>query len=219
MLGGRGGNYESVAVDDRVYDRPVFFTTEDEEDGALRRFVATQHGWNALHSEGEHSYLHLLDDGSFEWTTSLNRGRASAERYYPNTEGISVHEGNVYFMSKERQRLIILNQDNMTWTSEESGKKFYGEGSFGGQPDQNIFGPTRKYIYFTEEGSSTPGVYARFGKDGTYFTLFQAISGGIHDDDETIGIALSPDGKRFYAGFQVSGYIFEFMREDGLAFE
>ena len=61
-------------------------------------------------------------------------------------------------------------------------------------------------------------MYARYGKDGTYFTMFQAISGGIHTDDETIGIALSPDNKRFYAGFQ-DGYIFEFMRKDGLAFE
>ena len=65
------------------------------------------------------------------------------------------------------------------------------------------FSPTRKYIYFTEEGSSTPGVYARFGKDGTYFTLFQAISGDT--SSSSIGIALSPDNKHFYAGFQVSG--------------
>ena len=114
MLGGRGGNFESVAVDDRIYDAPVFFTTEDEEDGALRRFVATQHGWNALHSEGEHSFLNLLDDGTFEWTTSLSKGRDSAKRYFPNAEGISVHEGNVYFMSKETHRLIILNQESMT---------------------------------------------------------------------------------------------------------
>jgi len=61
VLGQDGGNYESVAVDDRVYHRPVFFTTEDSSDGALRRFIASQHGWDALHSEGEHSYLYLLD--------------------------------------------------------------------------------------------------------------------------------------------------------------
>ena len=134
-------------------------------------------------------------------------------------EGIQVHEGKVYFMSKLKQILIILDQDNMTWASEGTGKKFYGEGSFGGQPDQHMFGPTRKYIYFTEDGSNDPGVYARFGDDGTYFTMFQAIAGGIHTDDETIGIALSPDNKRFYAGFQDNGYIFEFTRLDGLAFE
>ena len=121
-------------------------------------------------------------------------------------------------MSKEFQRMFILDLENFTYTAESTGKKFYGEGSFGGQPDQNMFGPTRKYLYFTEDGSTDPGIYARYN-DGTYFTMFQAIRGGIHTDDETIGIALSPDHKRFYAGFQDNGYIFEFTREDGLRFE
>jgi len=217
-LGGDGGNYESVACDDRVYDQPVFFTTEDEEDGALRRFVAQQHGWDALHSDGETSFLNILDDTTFEWTTNEKDGSKSAKKYFPKTEGIQVHEGKVYFMSKEFHRMIILDLENFTYTTESTGKKFYGEGSFGGQPDQIFLGPSRKYLYFTEDGSSDPGIYARY-HDGTYFTMFQAIRGGIHTDDETIGIALSPDNKRFYAGFQDNGYIFEFTREDGLAFE
>ena len=217
-LGGDGGNYESVACDDRVYDQPVFFTTEDEEDGALRRFVATQHGWDALHSDGETTFLNIIDGNTFEWTTDEGVGRNSAKKYFPKTEGIQVHEGKVYFMSKEFQRMYILDLENFTYTAESTGKKFYGEGSFGGQPDQHMFGPSRKYLYFTEDGSSDPGIYARY-HDGTYFTMFQAIRGGIHTDDETIGIALSPDHKRFYAGFQDNGYIFEFTREDGLRFE
>ena len=122
-------------------------------------------------------------------------------------------------MSKFLDLLIILDLENYTWISETTGKKFYGEGSFGGSPDQNYHGPTRKYMYFTEDGSDDPGVYGRYGRDGTYFTLFQAIAGGIHTEDETIGIALSPDHKRFYAGFQDNGYIFEFTRSDKLAFE
>jgi len=60
-LGGDGGNFESVAVDARVHDRPVFYTTEDTKDGALRRFIANQYGWDALHTDGEESYLHLLE--------------------------------------------------------------------------------------------------------------------------------------------------------------
>jgi len=55
--------------------------------------------------------------------------------------------------------------------------------------------------------------------DGTYTTMFQAIKGGIHKWDETIGIALSLDNTKFYAGFQSLGYIFEIMRDDGLPFE
>merc|ERR1719199_1325257 len=112
----------------------------------------------------------------------MDVGRKSAEEYFRNSEGIQVHEGNVYFMSKKEHKMFILYQ-NMTWTSEESGVKFYGEGSFDGQPDQHLFGPSRKYIYFTEDGSEDPGVYARFGDDETYFTMFQAIAGGIHTDD------------------------------------
>ena len=56
--------------------------------------------------------------------------------------------------------------------------------------------------------------------DGAYFTMFQVIAGGVHkEDDETVGIALSPDHKRLYAGFKGNGFIFEFTRVDGLAFE
>ena len=85
-LGGTdGGRYESVAVDDRVYGRPVFFTTEDIEDGALRRFVANSHGWDALHSDGEETFLHLFEDGTFEWTEDEDVGRASAMKLFPKT--------------------------------------------------------------------------------------------------------------------------------------
>lgn len=218
-LGGSGGRYESVAVDNRNPDSPVFFTTEDHEEGAMRRFVADGSGWDALHSNGDTTFLNILGDGEFEWTDDEDDGRDSASEYFPNTEGVQFHDGKLYFMAKKIQRLIILDLDNMTYETEGTGKKFYGEGSFGDQPDQNFFGPTQKLMYFTEDGGDSPGVYARSGSDGTYFTMFQAIKGGMHSDDETIGIALSPDHKRFYAGIQDNGYIFEFTREDGQTFE
>ena len=218
-LGGDGGNYESVAVDKRIHDHPVFFTTEDEEDGALRRFIAQQHGWDALNLEGETTFLNILDDTTFEWTTDEKKGRKSAKEYFPNSEGIQVHEGKVYFMAKKIHRLLILDIDNMTYTMENTDLKFYGEGSFDNQPDQNLFGPTRKWIYFTEDGGDSPGVYARHDSDGMYYTLFQGIPGGKYADDETIGIALSPDGRKFYGGFQDAGVILEVTRDDGKPFE
>jgi len=192
-LGGKGGRYESVAVDNTNTMNPVFFTTEDHEEGAMRRCVANGNGWNALHSDGDERFLLILDNNSFEWTTDEDAARESAARY--------------------------LDLENMTYETETTGMKFYGEGSFGNQPDQNMFGPTRKYIYFCEDGGKNPGVYARYGNDGTSFTLFQAISGDIYDDDETVGTALSTDNKRFYAGIQHYGVIFEFTRDDGLPFE
>lgn len=215
-----GGKYESVAVDNRNPDRPVFYVTEDREHGALRRYVANGNEWGALHSVdgGTTTFLHILGDGTFEWTTDEDIGQESAGDYFPNAEGIQVHEGHVYFMSKEHRMLIILDLDSMTYETEYSGMKFYGEGYFSDEPDQIIFGPTQKYMYFTEDGGNSPGVYARYGGDKTYFTLFQGIN-GVYSDDETVGIAISPDHKRFYAGIQDAGYIFEFSREDGLAFE
>ena len=121
--------------------------------------------------------------------------------------------------SKKEKKMLVLDLEDMTYETELTGKKMYGEGDFGSQPDQNFFGPTRKYLYFTEDGGNDPGLYARYGEDGTYFALFQAIPGGIFSGDETVGIALSPDHKILYAGFQEYGIIFEVKRDDGLAFE
>lgn len=39
--GSEGGKFESVAVDPRDDDHPVFYVTEDRSGGALRRFIAT----------------------------------------------------------------------------------------------------------------------------------------------------------------------------------
>lgn len=216
QLGGNGGRYESVAVDNRDPANPVFFTTEDDEAGALRRFVADGYGWESLHSGGDTTFLNILDGNNFEWTDSEDKGRQSASKFFPNTEGIQVHEGKVYFMAKKIQRLLILDMETNTYTDEDTGRKFYGEGSFGNQPDQNFFGPTRKYMYFTEDGGKMPGVYARFGNDETYFTMFEA---DLSEEDETIGIALSPNNKLFYAGIQGRGHIYEFRRDDGRPFE
>ena len=48
--------------------------------------------------------------------------------------------------------------------------------------------------------------------------MFQGIS-KEYNGDETAGVALSPDGKKFIAGIQRAGVLFEFSRDDGLPFE
>ncbi|KAL7523191.1 hypothetical protein ACHAXR_000061, partial [Thalassiosira sp. AJA248-18] len=146
-LGGSGGRYESVAVDNRNPDWPIFFTTEDHERGALRRFLANGNGWDALHTNGKTTFLNIIDGNTFEWTTDEADGRDSAEKYFRNSEGIQFHEGKLYFMAKKDLKMLILDLEDMTYVAETTGKKFYGEGSFASQPDQNMFGPTRKYIY------------------------------------------------------------------------
>ncbi len=217
MLGGKGGNFESVAVDNTDPDRPIFFLTEDLESGALRRFVADGNGWDSLHYGGSTTFLRFLDDGTFEWTSDENYGRLSAKWYYPNTEGISYHDGFLYFVSKEVKALYILDLTRMTYERElTGGPKLSGHGSFYSQPDQIVLATTR-YIYFTEDGGSNPGLYAR-DELGKFFTIFQGLE-GAYDDDETVGLALTPDRKRLYAGFQDAGVLFEFTREDGMSFE
>jgi hypothetical protein len=219
-LGAReGGRYESVAVDNRNALKPVFYITEDHEFGAMRRFVANGQGWDALHQNGDTTFLNIKDDETFEWTTNQDDAMMSANKYYKNSEGVSFHEGKLYFMAKVERKMLILDLDQMTYETEITGKKFYGGGEFTDQPDQAIFGPSRKFLYFTEDGGDSPGVYARFSGDETYSTMFQGIPGGLYSGDETVGIALSPDNLRFYAGFQDAGLILEFTRDDGLPFQ
>jgi len=218
-LGGeKGGSYESVAVDNSDPRYPIFFLTEDYAYGPLRRFAAQGNEWEALHSEGDVTFLRMFDDGTYEWTTDEAAARVSANLHYKNAEGISYHEGKIYFMAKKEKKLIILDLANMTYETEITGRKFYGEGSFSNEPDQILIGPRRKYIYFCEDGGKNPGVYARQDNDENYYTMFEGID-GKYDGDETVGIALSPNNKIFYAGIQDAGIILEFRRNDGLPFE
>jgi len=220
LLGAReGGRYEAVAVDNTNPDKPVFYITEDHKYGALRRFVANGQGWDALHQDGDTSFLHIQDDETFEWTTDQALAMSSAHKYYMNSEGISFHEGRLYVMAKVERKMVVLDLETMTYTTEITGKKLYGAGQFTNQPDQVIVGPSRKFLYFTEDGGDSPGVYVRFSGDETYSTMFQGIPGGLYSGDETVGIALSPDNLRFYAGFQDAGVILEFTRDDGLPFQ
>lgn len=208
-----------MAVDNRNSAEPVFFTTEDNERGALRRYVADRTGWDALHVGGTTSYLQFLSGNRFRWTSDRTLGEVSASYYYPNTEGIAYRNSTLYFVSKKIKEMFILNLDEMTYTSEKTGSLFDGQGSFNAQPDQIIPNDIdkRRFIYFTEDSGYAPGIHARDAQ-GRYRTLFRGIPDGSYADDETVGIAFSPDRKRLYAGFQVRGVLFEITREDGSVF-
>jgi hypothetical protein len=107
LLGGDGGNYESVAVDNGNPLKPIFFTTEDNSSGELRRFQADGNGWDALHVGGRTTYLQFLDGNRFQWTSNLDAGMNSAATYYPNAEGIIYHNSTIYFVAKVTKRLFI----------------------------------------------------------------------------------------------------------------
>ena len=104
--------------------------------------------------------------------------------YYKNSEGIIYHEGLLYFAAKKTQTLLILDLEKMTYVTERTGAQFTGKGSFNAQPDQIVLGNYKRWIYFSEDGGGSPGVYVR-NKDGTYHTIFEGIEGGVYDGDET----------------------------------
>eukprot|EP00984_Skeletonema_dohrnii_P009091 scaffold3431_cov157-Skeletonema_dohrnii-CCMP3373.AAC.2 len=220
LLGGpSGGSYETVAVDNTNENKPIFFTTEDKSNGELRRFEADGNGWDALHVGGQTTYLQFLSGNRFHWTSNIEDGKSSAWNHYPNAEGIIYHNSTIYFVAKVTRTLFILDLNDMTYTSERTGSSWVGQGAFNSQPDQIIESDLdkRKYIYFTEDGGNAPGVHVR-DREGNYYTMVRGVPGGRYSGDETVGIAFSPDRRKFYFGFQDAGVLMEVTRDDGHAF-
>ena len=234
-LGGGGGNYESAAVDNRDPSKPIFFVTEDSSAGALLRYTppaANPVGWSSLTDTGGNTtYLKFLNATHFTWTTVKSEAQTSQSTYYPYLEGIDFYNCHLYFVSKTRNKLFTLDLDNGKYTSSATnnwGNPMAGGGAFNSQPDQIV--RSGDYLYFTEDGGSTAGVYAANTSTGAKYAVFEAIS-NLYSSDETTGLAFSPDGKRMYAAFQDCAYqglctttsncgcLLEFTRVDGKSFD
>lgn len=239
-LGGSGGNYESVACDDRKPSQPIFFLTEDHLTGALRKYTpppaspGTSPGWDTLNadvSQGANTeYLVFLDDETFTWSCDESLGRYSQENHYPNVEGISFSDGMLYFVSKRTYELFVLDLDNGTYQVSATNDYSLFSGEFKHGPDQLVRNDGEdegNFLYFTEDGGKTPGVYA-IDEQGKYYAIFEAY-GETYFNDETTGLAFSPDGTKMYACFQdcgceVSGErdcgcLLVFRRDDGRSFD
>jgi len=228
VLGGEGGNYEAVACDDRNPLQPIFYVTEDNEFGALRKFIPVKGpaGWDTLNGPGTTEYLVFLDDKTFTWRRRDNPARTSQSIYYPNVEGIDFKDGILYFVSKRRLMLYALDLDNNTYTMAPTNEALLGGGEFKNSPDQLIRNEG-DFLYFTEDGGKTPGVYA-VDSSGQRFAIFEAY-GKQYFGDETTGLAFSPDGTKMYACFQDCGCkrsgegdcgcMLEFWRNDGRSFD
>lgn len=219
-----GGSFESVAVDDRNVSSPVYFVTEDNLLGALRRYrphpsVAKEGGWDVLHREGGTlDYLEFFPNHTFTWTSDIARGRRSAYYNYPNAEGIDFANGRLYFVSKLYKTMYILNLDEKTYEIEftnEDGMLLNGTG-FADSPDHVV---TRgDLIFLTEDGGPNPGLFARNVTSGEYYTILEAWDENVYHDDEACGLAFSPDRQRMYLAFQQAGKLFEITRDDGRPF-
>jgi len=212
-----GGNFESMACDDRDPDHPKFYVTEDHERGALRRFTpdCVPPSWDMLHTSGTIDYLEFLPGNRFQWTSSLSRGRESAFQYYKNTEGISHDNGILSFVSKKQKEIFHLNLGTRTYTKDTTiAQGLPGGGSFGAQPDQLLL--FSDVLLFTEDGGRSPGIYVHDGS-----TVYALVEGFSEDyrNDETTGFAFSPDGTKLYFCIQEIGYLFQLERKDGRPFD
>ena len=135
----------------------------------------------------------------------------NANAFYPNAEGIDVYENELFFVSKELKTLFILDLDNGNYTSHTT-----RQGVFDGQPDQvnRIIGANDDLLYFTEDSGEYAGIHARDSL-GRFFTILESYE---YVEDETTGLAFSPDGRHMYVAYQVNGLLYDITREDGLPF-
>jgi hypothetical protein len=212
-IGKEGGHWEAFAYDIRNPAKPRFFATEDSNTGALRRFTPNEteweDPWNILQADGIVDYLLLQPaTGTFIWTDDKSAAKENAKDFYRNTEGLDVHLNQLFMTSKEQKELFILDLDDMTYQSHST---VYG--AFEGQPDQVKRLAQDGLLYFCEEGGRENGVHAR-DENGWFYTILESNE----LNDETSGLAFSPDGKHMYVSYQHNGIIFDVWREDGLPF-
>jgi uncharacterized protein len=217
MGGVSGGSFEAFAFDARDPTATSYYVTEDAVNGALRRYRPPRNAplaWELLHgSGGTLDYLEIVSSNTFRWTTSLSTARASAQTYFPNSEGIAVHNGKLHFVSKVPKLLYSLDLDALTYTVVSTKTSTLpGGGIFADQPDHLLATPSGALI-LTEDGGSTPGLFVY---DGTKFLSYFESN---YNNDEIVGIAFSPDKKFMYAAVQDAGLVFQISRDDGQIFD
>lgn len=228
VLGIGGGAFESVAVDNRDPDQPVFFVTHDKKSGELRRYrpkrgtvranIRKKQQWRILTQRGGRMDYLVLDPtrGTFTWSERREDGMKSAEKNFNNLEGIDSRDGVLMFVSKKQNDLFTLDLDKSTYRKESTNNHL-----FNGSPDQLarfMDQPESEMIFFTEEhGKKTGvGVHAR-DANGNYYTILLNDAGKVRRQ-ETTGLAFSPDNRFMYFGFYKLGVIFAVSRKDGLPF-
>ena len=205
---------------------PVFFVSEDVENGALRSVrpgsTNNNNEWDMLTKEAGgtmREYLVLKNvSNTFTWTTDIEEARESAAAHYPHSEGLSQRGGILHMTSKTFGTIFALDLDSKNYTSfQTSDGVLVGDGEFEEKADQ-LLQITDHILYMAENGGPHPGVYGRDLTTGTHFTVFEGFADTYIDDDVT-GLAFTPDSKRMYACFENAGVMLKIQQDDGLPFE
>ena len=164
---------------------------------------------------GDIDYLITKQDGSIEWTTDLNWAMTNSERFHTKSEGIDVHHGVLYFTAKEDKMLFTVNLRTLKYKSKSTRSRGFEE-----QPDQimRIKGDESGDLYFCEDGGHHPGLHV-MRESGQMYTILHADKGLFLDhNEETTGVATSPDARHLYVSFQHVGCIYDVTRDDGRSF-
>jgi len=197
------GYYESFAYDNGTLI-PTFYATKDKEDGVVTRFTPDSKAmqcykqvndydrWCTLDS-GSIDYLYLAEGDKVEWTTDEEKASKNAKDLYPNSEGIDIKDGILYFTAKKDKRLVIVNLRKNTYSSSST-----KSGAFNNQPDQVdiVLGVHAEMLLLCEDGGKDAGLH---GRDlyGNYFTVLYRDEkvDSNRDSEETTGLGVSPDFK------------------------
>ena len=123
--------WQAFAYDIRNLQVPRFFLSEDDAEGALRRWTPNEvnYGmdpWHLLHGAGVTEFLFLEPDfdtpgvngrsGTYRWITDEKEARKNAKSYYRWSEGIDVQDNVLYVVTKQDKRLFQINLDDNTYS-------------------------------------------------------------------------------------------------------
>lgn len=203
----QGGRYEAFAYDDRNKQKPVFYVTEDQPNGPLRRFrpkpsaVNWKDPWKMLHGPGQLDYLVLTPNlkkgkrsGTYGWEPSVHKARRNARDTYPASEGIDRHDNFLYIACKRERMLYVLDLNSNKYV-----RYSLQNALFDGEPDQvtRILKDNKDIMYFNEDLGKVSGIHGR-KKNGQMFTVLE----GPGWSNEVTGLSFSPSGHRMYFCFQ-----------------
>ena len=219
-----GGQFESFASYTADLSAPQFFVTEDARTGVVRRFIPDSpdwdQPWDMLTGPGMVDYL-MVDPSTmtFSWTADVAAARLNAAANFPNTEGIDRDQSTLYFVTKRFKSMFILDLEAGTYRNITT-----VDGPFEGEPDQviTLLGKTPNdyadlgWLYFTEDGGTDAGIFAK-NNLGEQKTIAEFVDPAA--EDETTGLAFSPDGSRLYFAAQRAGITYEIWRLDGRTFQ
>lgn len=239
IVPGNGGFYESNAYWKNQYDNKYhFYTTEDSDRNyRLTRFIPDDTIDTMLSkprkldrlcgASGSLSYLKLVctsncrsstPSGTYFWSSSRVPD-TSSDQPYPHAEGMDVKGNELYFVTKQQQRLYILDLSSNTWTS--TGTIQSDTTTFSADQVARITGSNSPddLLYFAEDGRNggTQDIHARgLDRETGEYKFFTIIQG--YDTTETTGLTFSPDNKYMYFAHQANSEIWQIWREDGCTF-